>query len=73
MLNYEISEFKVHIAVTQYIRMNELINYISHMTHKILSAIIIRIADKLKIIIVIGDKKNIGPIMQTLIVALFCD
>ena len=45
--------------------MSELINYISHITHKILSAIIIGIADKLKIIIVIGDK-NILPIMQTL-------
>ena len=39
--------------------MYELINYISHISHKILSAIIIiiGIADKFKIIIVIGDKK----------------
>ena len=37
--------------------MNELINYISHMTHKFLSAIIIGIADKFKITIVISDKK----------------
>ena len=39
--------------------MNELVNYISYITHKILSAIIIiGIADNLKIIIVIGDKKS---------------
>ena len=37
--------------------MYELVNYISHITHKILSAIIIDIADKFKIIIVIGDEK----------------
>ena len=37
--------------------MNELINYINHMTHKFLSAMIIGITDKFKIIIVIGDKK----------------
>ena len=37
--------------------MHELVNYIIYITHKILSAIIIGIADKFKIIIVIGDKK----------------
>ena len=39
--------------------MYELVNYISHITHKILSAIIIiiGIADKFKIIIVIGDEQ----------------
>ena len=45
--------------------MNELINYISHITHRILSAIIIGISGKFKIIIVIGDKKywtdNVNP------------
>ena len=46
--------------------MSELINYISQISHKILSAIIIGIADKFKIIIVIGNKKywtdNANPI-----------
>ena len=51
--------------------MYELINYISHISHKILSAIIIiiGIADKFKIIIVIGDEKywtdNANPMSLT--------
>ena len=61
-----INDFKIHIVVTQYFRMYELINYISHTTHETLSAIIIGIADKFKIIIVFGDKKywtdNANPI-----------
>ena len=57
--NFRINNFKFYIAATQYFRMYELVNYISHISHKILSAIItiIGIADKLKIIIVIGDEK----------------
>ena len=45
--------------------MNELVNYISHITHKILSAIIIGIADNSKLLS-LSAIKNIGPIMQTL-------
>ena len=57
--NFRINNFKFYIAVTQYFRMYELVNYISHISHKILSAIIIiiGIADKFKIIIVIADEK----------------
>ena len=72
MLNYEISELTTlkfkNFAVAQYFRMNELINYTSHITHKILPAIIIGIVDKFKIIIVIGDKKywtdNANPYLK---------
>ena len=35
----------------------ELIDYINHITHKILLAKVVGIADKFKIMIVIGDKK----------------
>ena len=49
--------------------MNELVNYISHITNKTLSVIIIGIADKFKIIIVIGDKNywtdNVNPTLST--------
>ena len=69
--NFRINNFKIHIAVIQYFRMNELIDYISHITNKTLSVIIIGIADKFKIIIVIGDKKywtdNVSPTVHTIL------
>ena len=48
------------MAVTQYFRMHELVNYISYITHKILSAINSKILS-------LSAIKNIGPIMQTLL------